>query len=63
MTQKEMLYIEDAIGHETNIIAICNETINMLDDKKLKTFIESELKKHKSTREKLINKLKECSND
>ena len=32
MTQKELLYVEDAIGHEKNIISICNETLNCLED-------------------------------
>ena len=32
MTQKELLYVEDAIGHEQNIISICQESINFLED-------------------------------
>ena len=33
MTQKELLYVEDAIGHEKSIISIVTETINNLKDK------------------------------
>lgn len=61
MTQKELLYVEDAIGHEKNIISICEETINMLEDESLITFLKSELKKHKAMKEKLINELEDLS--
>ena len=49
MTQKELAYVEDAIGHEKNIIAICQETKNYLKDEALKSFIESEISKHEET--------------
>ena len=58
MTQKELLYIEDAIGHEDNIISICNETSCMLEDEKLVTFINDEIKKHTKTKE-ILKKLLE----
>ena len=29
MTQKELLYVEDAIGHEQNIIKIINESLSI----------------------------------
>ena len=35
MTQKELLYLEDAIGHEQNIISIIEEKIEKLVDEKL----------------------------
>ena len=63
MTQKELLYIEDAIGHEKTIIDVCRETLNYLDDEKLKTFIENELNKHTKTKEQLMNKLEEKVNE
>lgn len=63
MTEKELLYVEDAILHEKNIIAICNETINLLEDDDLVSFLEKEIKKHKSMQEKLIIMLKEKSNE
>ena len=61
MTQKELLYLEDAIGHEKNIISICTESLNYLDDSTLVTFMESETKKHNETLKKLMKKLKECA--
>ncbi len=57
MTQKELLYIEDAIGHESNIIAICEDIISKLKDESLISFLESEVKRHKSMKKKLMNML------
>ncbi len=57
MTQKELLYVEDAIGHEQNVGQIVSETINMLEDKNLQAFLKSELKKHQAIEEKLMNLL------
>lgn len=33
MTQKELLYFEDAIKHESNIISILNESLNNIEEK------------------------------
>ena len=63
MTQKELLYVEDAIGHETNIIGIIKDTINNLSDNKLVSFMESELKNHENLKKKLLNKLEVLSNE
>ena len=57
MTQKELLYVEDAIGHEQNVGQIVSETINMLEDKNLQIFLKNELKKHQAIKEKLMNLL------
>lgn len=57
MTQKELLYVEDAVGHETNIINIIKATIPNLQDENLKTFMESEINVHTSTKERLMNML------
>ncbi len=57
MTQKELLYVEDAIGHEQNVGQIVSEVINMLEDKNLQAFLKSELKKHQAIEERLMNLL------
>lgn len=57
MTQKELLYVEDAIGHEQNVGQIVMETIHLLEDKSLQTFLKSELKKHQATLARLMNLL------
>ena len=59
MTQKELLYVEDAIGHEQNVGQIVTETINLLEDKSLQTFLKSELKKHQATLARLTNLLED----
>ncbi len=57
MTQKELLYIEDAIGHEKNIITICEDTIKNLEDQNLVSFLQNEVEKHKNIKERLLNML------
>ena len=62
MTQKELLYLEDAIGHEKNIIDILNKTIKNIEDKNLISFLENELETHQNTREELMGMLEVKSN-
>lgn len=57
MTQKELLYLEDAIGHEKNIISICSESINNLEDEELISFMEAELENHNNMLDSLMNLL------
>ena len=63
MTQKELSYIEDAIGHEKNIISILKESIKNLENEELINFLENEINKHTNTQEKLINMLEVKSNE
>lgn len=63
MTQKELLYVEDAIGHEDSIIKIVNDTISCISDKKLCLFLKKEVKKHQKLKEKLLTILKEKSHE
>lgn len=63
MTQKELLYMEDAIGHETNLIDIANLTIDNLEDKSLKTFMKGQLKKHETLKQKLMKVLEDTTNE
>lgn len=63
MTQKELLYLEDAIGHEENIISIVQDIIDNLEDEDLVSFMEEKQEDHVSMREKLINLLEEKSNE
>lgn len=57
MTQKELLYVEDAIGHEQNLIKILNETINLLQNVELKNFLSGQLKIHQNIKTELMNLL------
>lgn len=63
MTQKELLYVEDAIGHENNMISILDDIIMNINDKSLANFLKKELRKHESLEEKLLSKLKEKSHE
>ena len=63
MTQKELSYMEDAIGHETNIISICNDIIERLDDEELISFVENEENLNEKMKEKLFEKLQEKANE
>jgi hypothetical protein len=63
MTQKELLYVEDAIGHEQNIISIVTETINNLEDKKLKDFMKKKLNEHIAFKVELIGLLEDNTNE
>ena len=62
MTQKELLYLEDAIGHEKNIIKIIDNTINELSNEELIKFMNKENSIHKERHEKLMILLKEKAN-
>ena len=63
MTQKELNYLEDAIGHEENIIKICSETISYLEDDDLIDFMNKEVKNHSSIKNKLMNLMEEKCNE
>ena len=62
MTQKELSYYEDAIGHEDNIIKILEYSLQTLEDENLISFMESEVNKHNQIKEKLMNLLEEKNN-
>ena len=63
MTQKELLYVEDAVGHEQNLIKIATQTISILQDNKLKIFMEGQLKTHEDIKNKLMGLLEGESNE
>ena len=63
MTQKELLYVEDAIGHEQNIISLLDVSLENLEDENLVSFMEKETKKHAHTLQKLLKKLEDKSNE
>lgn len=63
MTQKELSYLEDAIGHEKNIVSICQETIKFLQDENLISFLQQEVQEHMTMKEKLMNMLEGKANE
>lgn len=62
MTEKELLYIEDAIQHEQNIISIIDASLKNLENDHLISFIEAEKEEHNLTLKNLMSKLKENAN-
>lgn len=63
MTQKELLYVEDAINHECNIVSILEDSIKSLEDENLVSFLEEEIKAHTKTKESLIKLLRKSCNE
>ena len=62
MTQKELSYFEDAIGHVSNIIKILEESIKNVSDDKILSFMEEEMNCQSTLKETLMTKLKEKAN-
>ena len=63
MTQKELLYVEDAIQHECTMITDCTKAIDLVTDENLKNFLNEQVENHTQTKERLINLLEEKSNE
>ena len=57
MTQKELLYVEDAICHEKVIINCINNIIDDLDDEDLVDYMNNELETHEEMNKDLMNLL------
>lgn len=62
MTQKELLYVEDAICHEQIIVKVLEDTINQLEDEDLVAYIVKEKKTHENMEKKLKKLLEEVKN-
>lgn len=63
MTQKELLYLEDAIKHEENIIDDLAFMIETLESEDIVSFSEKELKKHEGMLKKLNDLMEDKSNE
>ena len=46
MTTKELLYLEDALGHEKYFQTKCNETANQIQHADLKACVQQMAQKH-----------------
>lgn len=47
MTTKELLYVEDALGHEQYFQTQCAETAKQIQDPELKSFVQEMSRKHR----------------
>lgn len=63
MSQKELLYYEDALGHEKIIISLLDESIKNMTDSDLISFMKKEKKTHNSICKSLEEVLKEKANE
>lgn len=63
MTQKELLYVEDAIEHERTIIEMINSTVEQLEDEDLADYMNNELLTHQKLESNLLKLLKENTNE
>lgn len=49
MTEKELLYIEDALSHESYFQTKCNETMTQIQDPELKNYVQEMANMHNQT--------------
>lgn len=63
MTQKELLYVEDAVKHECNVIVIIKDIIERLEDEDLVDFMEDMLESHKTMKDNLLNLMEDNINE
>lgn len=48
MSPKELLYIEDALGHEKQIKETCQSSVSLIEDTELKNFVSELGARHQS---------------
>ena len=46
MSPKELLYVEDALGHEQFLKSQCQQAVSSLQDPDLKSYVQQLLTKH-----------------
>ena len=57
MTSKELLYVEDALGHEQYFQTKCRETANQIQDTSLRSCVEQLEKQHQKLFQSFYNLL------
>ena len=57
MTTKELLYIEDALGHAQSFQTKCQETANKIQDQELRACVEQMAQKHQQMFQKFYGLL------
>ena len=55
MSPKELLYIEDALGHEQFLKTQCQDTANNLQDGELKNYVSQLVMKHDELFKQIYN--------
>ncbi|MBQ8895933.1 MAG: hypothetical protein IKM32_01255 [Clostridia bacterium] len=57
MSPKELLYIEDALGHTKQIKTVCTDFAGQLGDTELSNFLQSIAQKQQQTFDRIYNLL------
>jgi len=57
MTSKELLYVEDALGHEQYFQTKCNEIVQNIQDSELKNTVQTMTGKHQQIFNSFLNLL------
>lgn len=57
MSPKELLYVEDALGHEKQMKTVCSDLSSQIQDTELKNFVLELCGKHQETFDKLYSLL------
>lgn len=57
MTSKELLYVEDALGHENFMKSCATKTSSKLTDPTLSNYVSELIKKHTDLKNKFLNLL------
>ena len=63
MTQKELLYVEDAVEHEKSILKIINDIKNKISNSEIVDFLDNQITSHESIQSELLNLLGEIANE
>ena len=57
MTSKELLYVEDALGHEQYFQTKCNEIVQNIQDSELRSTVQTMTGKHQQIFNSFLNLL------
>ncbi|MBQ1437573.1 MAG: hypothetical protein II125_02385 [Ruminococcus sp.] len=57
MTSKELMYVEDALGHEQYFQTQCRETANQIQDGELRSFAQQLEQQHRNIFQNLYSLL------
>lgn len=63
MTGKELMYVDDALGHLTHFKTLCDDYAKRMKDPKLKTFVKDLSKQTETMKTRLMNTLGGSNNE
>ena len=63
MTQKELLYVEDAVMHQENILKIIENLTKNMESAELLSFMDEQKKSHQNIYNNLMDLIKEKANE